>query len=268
MLEQLQAVSKAANSPKSPDWIPVSFKLTQEMPDGPPAVGFHARLGRGNQEAFKEGAIQRESDDKGMIDFGVVQPGDWEFILNSDVWRSGGTLNVLPGTTIKKSIVRPNDSEQKVPVSVRIDWPPDMAEQGLAIVASFQHRGFTYQPPLHWYLTNDNYPPSSAGTISVFCGPGPNKMTGIDQGGPTFWRLPAPAPSPVMEPNSHVIEPPASQIPDVKPFKRDQVYVDLPANHQAGGPRSVQSLPGTYRLQKIAVVRPRKDLAAGSPDLS
>ncbi len=55
MLAQLQAMSKETTSPRSPDWIPVSFKLAQETPDGPAAVGVQASLGRGNQGS----AIQR-----------------------------------------------------------------------------------------------------------------------------------------------------------------------------------------------------------------
>ena len=47
MLKQLAAMSKAVENPRSPDWIPVSFKLTQETLDGPPGVGFQAALGRG-----------------------------------------------------------------------------------------------------------------------------------------------------------------------------------------------------------------------------
>ena len=74
---KIMAMSKSVNSPRSPDWIPVSFELTQDTPDGPAAVGVQASLGRGNQGS----AIQRVSDDKGAIDFGVVQPGDWEFTL-------------------------------------------------------------------------------------------------------------------------------------------------------------------------------------------
>ena len=34
MLEQLAAISKADRSPQSPDWIPVTFKLTQETATG------------------------------------------------------------------------------------------------------------------------------------------------------------------------------------------------------------------------------------------
>jgi len=251
MLEQLQAISKSASTTKTPDWIPISFKLTQETPDGPPAVGVEARLGRGNGGASKESAIHRESDDKGMVDFGVVQPGDWEFFLRQPVkdggtWITTGTLNVLLSTTIQKSIICPRNPDQKVPVSIGVDWPSDLADQGLAIVASFQHQGFTYQPLLHWDQTNDSSASIRAGTISVFCGPRPNRMTRIEGGGPIFWRIPTSGLG--------------SELPDVKPFKRDQVYIDLPAKDPAGDSKAVELLPGNYRLKMIAVVRPRNNL--------
>src|SRR6516165_11316736 len=62
MLKQMAALSKAVENPRAPDWIPVSFKLTQETLDGPPGVGFQASLGRGTGGASKPEAIQRESD--------------------------------------------------------------------------------------------------------------------------------------------------------------------------------------------------------------
>ena len=48
-----------------------------------------------------------------MVDFGVVQPGDWEFTLTAKPetapWYATGTLNVLPGTTIEKNIICPEE---------------------------------------------------------------------------------------------------------------------------------------------------------------
>ena len=59
MLDQMQAMSKATSAPRSADWIPISFKLTQGTPDGLPAAGIQARLGRGNQGGDNADAIQR-----------------------------------------------------------------------------------------------------------------------------------------------------------------------------------------------------------------
>jgi len=72
-------------------------------------------------------------------------------------------------------------------------------------VTSLQHDGFTFQPPLHWYLSDSS---SGPGRISVFCGPGSKKIVGIEQGVPTYWLLP-----PVMGQQE-------TPLPDVKPFKR------------------------------------------------
>ena len=66
MLKQLAALSKAVENPRSPDWIAVSFKLTQETLDGPPGVGFQAALGRGTGGSNKPEAIQRDSDANGI----------------------------------------------------------------------------------------------------------------------------------------------------------------------------------------------------------
>ena len=91
MLKQLQAVSKSTESPNSQDWIPVKFKLAIEKLDGPPATEFEAWLGQGDGGSTKEGAIHRRADVDGLIDFGVVQPGDWEYRLES----SGSSIAVL-----------------------------------------------------------------------------------------------------------------------------------------------------------------------------
>ena len=54
---------EGGRSPEAPDWIPVSFQLTQEAGVGTPAVGFEASwaVGTGTD---KEEAIRRESDDR------------------------------------------------------------------------------------------------------------------------------------------------------------------------------------------------------------
>jgi hypothetical protein len=261
MLEQLQAVSKSVNSPKSPDWIPVSFKLTQDTPAGPPAVGLLARLGRGSQGAEKEDAIQRESDAEGMIDFGVVQPGDWGFLLrraakDGGSWLLTGKLSALPGTLIQKSIVCPRNDEPMAPVSIRIEWPPDLADKGLAVVACLRHEGFTYQPPLHWREVHDLDSESTIGIFHVLCGLGADRVLGVQRGSPGLWQLSANQPVPAYAPGSSIPS------PGVEPYRPNQVYIDLALRGTATDPSSIQLLHGRNQLQKIAVVRPWKKLAA------
>ncbi|MGC8642908.1 MAG: permease prefix domain 1-containing protein, partial [Isosphaeraceae bacterium] len=146
MLEKLEAISRAAQSPRSPDWIPVTFKLTEETPDGPPAVGFEASLGKGDNGTNQAGAIHRESDDKGMIDFGVVQPGDWGYELRrraegGGLWRTAGKLNILPGTTIERTIICTVQDPKRLPLTVDIDWPKELTDRGLVVLAVLHHQG-------------------------------------------------------------------------------------------------------------------------------
>jgi hypothetical protein len=46
LLKQLQSIARPAPAPTTPsgDWIPVSFKLTFDTIDGPPAVGYEVIL--------------------------------------------------------------------------------------------------------------------------------------------------------------------------------------------------------------------------------
>lgn len=171
MLKQLQIMAEAAAPGQSPDWIPVSFKLTQQTLDGPPAVGCEVALGRaaeappGGRGSMGNGTeyppmtevIHRVSDDKGLVDFGVVRPGDWQFDLvrswnGSDTWHCRGSMSVLPGIKIVKSIVCPKAPPDTGPVTLRIAWPEDLAAKNYLVEASFTHDGVTFHTPLHWTL--------------------------------------------------------------------------------------------------------------------
>ncbi len=168
MLKQLQKMADAVQPGQSPDWNPVSFKLTQETAEGPPAVGYEVALGRAaeiNPVQARTGTeypplaevIHRISDANGLVDFGVVRPGDWQFDLvgkweGPNTWHSRGTLNVLPGIKIVKSIICPKTPPDTGPVTLRVAWPDDLAAKNYMVEASFTHAGVTYQSPLHWTL--------------------------------------------------------------------------------------------------------------------
>jgi hypothetical protein len=150
MLRQLQAMAKPAQPAKSAEWIPVSFELTVEKPDGPPAVGYEVILGRGHGGTMKPESIHRRSDASGVADFGVVQPGDWEFTIRAGIRSTTGGLNAIPGTSILKEIVCPKSPPDRAQVKVRVDWPGPLADKDLVAVATFEPKGLTYQPPLVW----------------------------------------------------------------------------------------------------------------------
>ena len=190
MLKQLQAMAKASESPRAPDWIPVTFKLTQEKIDGPPAAGCQVILHKGSGGLFDQG-IRRESDSAGLVDFGVVHPGDWEFELSvpydeQHTWRSRGTLNVLPGTKVVQAIVCPTLLPEQSPVKLRVQWPPDLAGKNLRVEATFVQKPTAFQPPVKWTVVN------SAGdelSRSILYGPGTQQTTIGGATGLELWSI-------------------------------------------------------------------------------
>jgi hypothetical protein len=160
MLDQLTAISKSSSRPQSSGWIPVTFKLTQETHDGPPAVGFHVSLGRGQGGSTKPDAIRRVSDEKGIIDFGVVQPGDWEYRLARDFkpgmqWAATGSFNVTLVDRIERNVLCPRFSSV-ADVSMPLEGPINWKEQDLAVLAYLEHDGLEFQPGVKWELLSQS----------------------------------------------------------------------------------------------------------------
>ena len=113
MLTYLRSMSKGAQSPPTPDRIPVTFKLTEETLDGPPVVGCEVQIGSGSNGFNKPDSIRRLSDSSGVADCGVIRPGDWGFRIRRPwdegerSWQTIGTINVLPGSKVARSIICP-----------------------------------------------------------------------------------------------------------------------------------------------------------------
>jgi hypothetical protein len=169
-LDQLQAILKAAQSQQSPYWVPVSFKLVQEKPDGPPAPGCAVVLGKGlhgaSAEVLRSGAldvgdklIRRQSDPDGLVDFGAVRPGDWDFAISMSCndqhsWKCEGTINVLPGTKVSKTIICPKTSLDRAAAELRVQWPTVLTDKNPGVLATFVREPTVFQPPLEWRLMN------------------------------------------------------------------------------------------------------------------
>jgi hypothetical protein len=247
MLKQLQAIAKGDQSGRSADWIPVTFKLVQETLDGPPAVGCVAYLGRGSGGSMKTGSIHRESDEKGLIDFGVVQPGDWEFGLlrpseDGRSWKAQGDFNVLPGIGVAKTIICPREYSENIPVRIRVDWPAELADRNLHVAALFEFAGITYQAPLRWHLG----PWPGMGQVyqpvrNVLCRPG-GKLAELDVSHFFLWRV-------VGKPDGSAPEGP--------------VLADVSPGAVSTKSDVVEFAAGDYRLDRLIVLRPAR---AKAPD--
>jgi hypothetical protein len=210
-------------------------------------VGFQAWLGRGNGGSGKPEAIQRDSDAKGTIDFGVVQPGDWEFRISRNLedrsaWHAFGKLNVGLGKKIEKAIICPRIDSTQPTLTVQIDWPAELAGKNLAALALFHHKGFVYQPPIQWTLEWANR--------AVLL---PEKGTPNDDirmYGFYFWRLA----------NSSETGMEASKSLAAGPYTPDQVYLEVQGLDRLQEPKSMPWHEGAYQLVTIAVVKTIKNL--------
>ena len=101
----------------------------------------------------------------------MVQPGDWEFSLVHEVdsgwWSGTGKLNVLPGMTIEKTVVCPPIPMERVPVSVRVDWPSDLKARELFVALALAHETIEFEPSIHWSWSNGGFP----GVRQILVGP-------------------------------------------------------------------------------------------------
>jgi hypothetical protein len=166
MLKQLAALSKAAESPKARDWNPVTFKLTELRPDGPPAVGFLVELTPAGTPGAT--AMWRASDSSGTVEFGSVEPGDYQFLIRTDSvqgnHRTAGMLNLAPGRQVVKQVVCPRNPPERVPIRVQCELPADLANQGLLVNAFFISQGQTVEGGWQWDFYSQR---------SILCGWGP-----------------------------------------------------------------------------------------------
>jgi len=237
IVKQLQAMRKETQSPPTPDWIPVSFKLTEETLDGPPAVGCEVQ--------FRGG--QRLSDSSGVADFGVVRPGDWGFQIrrpwaeNEGSWQLIGSINVLPGSKVVKSIICPKAPPDLVSLRLKFDWPPDLAGKELCVYAEMQQHGISYEPPSRWVAVA-----GARGTPlkAILSGPG-TRQTDVKEESLQFWKV-------------------AGQ--QVREYERDpnQIYATLKSGTGAASAKdAIEIEPGTFSLLNLTVLhhRPHEDVA-------
>ena len=140
---------------RSPEWIPVTFKFTEETPDGPPGRGIRGRssvrqwrVREDQHEAITGSRTQRHGR------FRRRPAGDWEYSspgAGASAWNATGRLNVDPGQPgLKEIVVCPRSPPSRVAGAgpCELAGRAGRAELALVAVASVQRirRIMTYQP--------------------------------------------------------------------------------------------------------------------------
>jgi hypothetical protein len=246
ILKQLQSLKTTTQSPSTPDWIPVSFKLTELTPVGSPAVGCEVQIGSGTNGFNKhDGSMQRLSDSSGVADFGVVRPGDWGFRIrrswdeNEHVWETTGSINVLPGSKVVKSIICPKAPPDFVSLRLNVDWPPDLAGKNLCVYTQAEYAGIRFEPPSQWTLSfNSNMGSGLLESKRILSGP-EKRQAELREDSWQLWR-----------------------VRDPKTFDdgrdSDQIYATLINPPRADSAKELIAFaPGTYRLLHLTVLRRR-----------
>jgi hypothetical protein len=259
MLERLVAISRANDRPLASGWIPVVFKLTQETPEGPPAVGFQASLGRGQGGWSKNEAIQRVSDEKGVVDFGVVQPGDWEFRLHRDLGTGKscstvGSLNVTLVNRLEKTIVCPKVPGDQVDVAINLLWPGHPDDPDVRVLAGFEHDGYTFQTPMHWELNVYGFHPGLAYKTVTKAVLGDSRGSNIELLDPhriSLWAF--------LDGSATG---PGERLPSKSDSEASPAHLFAGIVDGASGPAPVTVMkrwtPGTYRMTQMLILRPSR----------
>jgi hypothetical protein len=266
MVQQLRAMAEEIRGTRSLDWNPLTFQLTEETPDGPPAVGFQVMLSElgANAGAGLGGAggraTTRLTDGSGTVDFGLVHPGNYSFQIKKqsehEVVTASGQLTVDPGSRITKKIVCPRLPLDRVAVRIRADWPPDLQKEGLVLYVRFSpSMRFEWNGHFWQFGTFEASEPSGARRARAR----PQRNFGGLQSFRAMTALfgPGPLTTEVVSPRDAYLWGPAE----------GPRWADLPAGHLREIKAPEETLKwerGAYDLSKLLVLRPRESPAGGA----
>jgi len=126
--------------PRSMEWNPVKIRLVKDVAGGAPAEGFSVELQGYLLDTAKEIQINRTTGTNGIAEMGLVRPGQHKLNVYTP-WnesRSETTLTVLPGREMIEEIVCPGSQTPKASTSFTVEWPDELRDQGLWLIARVQ----------------------------------------------------------------------------------------------------------------------------------
>ena len=226
MLNKLGEMSDAIRNPRSPDWNPVKFVITEDTPNEAPVAGCSVSL------FLAPNNTVRVTDASGVADFGLVHPGEYSFQV-STTWDQrtllgSGSVQVEPGSQVLKRLVCPRKATERVPLRVQCNWPADLEKERLLLNAPF------HLMPLEKDGTSWNV--ETHATRSVLCGPGTALREILDPDALYLWATSSPP-----------------------QLRADVLTCDLRAIN--GSAESLKWERGTYYFSELIVLRPSESSA-------
>ena len=157
MLEALRELRAEAVASKSLDWNPLKARLVLDAPDGPPAAGYTVQLFQGAESAYDNLNMKDISDPDGLVDFGLVRPGQCQLTVTTP-WNESLVQHIAirPGESNSTEIVCPSTALGKGDVEIQIAWPEDLQDQNLWVICSFERVKREFDD-IAWYYRNDKF---------------------------------------------------------------------------------------------------------------
>jgi len=277
MVRHLQAMNSAAQSRQAMEVCNAAFRLTLELPDGPPAVGFDIGLGRGFGGSMRSDAQTGTSDERGVANFELPTSGDWEYTISRVcgdstgrnpgspamlvggaagmmgtmsgsggelTWKTRGTIKVTEGGSVVTHVTCPKLPPETSPVKLLVDWPADLADKNLCVEAQFVYGGVNLDTRAPWRVENLGKP-NFYQTRDFLCGPGP-RLSAIDDASDKlyFWRFVEGKSTSTTKGSEGVLAP-------------NSIFADILPETLRSGPNGLECDEGGYRLVRLIVLRPR-----------
>jgi hypothetical protein len=272
VLKKLSEISDSSRRVRTPDWNPVTFKLTQETPDGPPVKNAVVTLFDG---AFPAATVERTSDAHGIADFGLQRPGAYGFRVAEQL-RDGahaaiisGRLSILPGSEVHTSVLCCKGPLEMAPVRIKWAWPVDLENENMLIYLSFGIRARFLEPDRPCSIAVFAPPQLTAheeGRIAqpaerqercyplkhvVLCGPG-RSLTEVR------------AAKDLLTWTKQSGDPPLSQAYTTTPGPESWADVLEEDLHQSAGESELSWETGAYDFSELMVLRPSRSSRAES----
>jgi hypothetical protein len=146
LLDQLERVSATAQ-PKSLEWNGVKLHVAATDENGPPLEGVEAILYRRNDsDPPQTVSVTKTSGADGMVDFGLQRTGNYSLFLTTP-WQETleQTITVKPGQESVISVVAPPSPPEKHALTLKIDWPDDLRDKQLWVVADVKQEFRSYK---------------------------------------------------------------------------------------------------------------------------
>jgi len=133
MLAQLAKLEAAAQNPKSPEWNPLRFKLVQGEKGTKPASGFAVQISGRLYNSGGSGMVQKKSGDDGVVDYGMVRPGEYLVtVISPWDYSTSQSLFIRAGSKTELTIRCPTEKAVRTKLKVELKLPDDLARKRLA----------------------------------------------------------------------------------------------------------------------------------------